>query len=276
MKSCPTCKKTFADDTLSFCLEDGTPLDSVSAAANDPEATIVSSDSEVTVISPQRREPQPAQPAAPRQQQPTIAAPQFSTPYAQSYAAPPKQRSALPWILGLVAVGVLLIVGIVVVIAVIPMVLNSNKQTNNRPTPTPRRDGNATPTPKSTPSDNESDVPTDPDEVSAQLKKLEREWTEANIKGDKDALERILADDYVGGEDSHTKQEYLDKLEAETDVESWDLQKLTVEQNGKRATVHGFLIQETSNGTERYEFTDQFVWRDHRWQATGSETTRVK
>lgn len=34
MKRCPTCNRSYADNTLSFCLEDGTRLD-------DPEATVV-------------------------------------------------------------------------------------------------------------------------------------------------------------------------------------------------------------------------------------------
>src|SRR2546425_3922642 len=39
MKRCPNCKRTFADDTLSFCLDDGTPL--VAAARPDSEETLV-------------------------------------------------------------------------------------------------------------------------------------------------------------------------------------------------------------------------------------------
>lgn len=35
MKRCPTCNRSYADDTLKFCLQDGTELD-------DPEATVVS------------------------------------------------------------------------------------------------------------------------------------------------------------------------------------------------------------------------------------------
>lgn len=37
MKKCPICKRTYSDDTLSFCLEDGTLL----SAAYDPEDTLV-------------------------------------------------------------------------------------------------------------------------------------------------------------------------------------------------------------------------------------------
>jgi hypothetical protein len=37
MKRCPTCNRSYADDTLSFCLEDGGPL----AFERDPEATVL-------------------------------------------------------------------------------------------------------------------------------------------------------------------------------------------------------------------------------------------
>src|SRR5260370_32729369 len=36
MKRCPQCNRTYTDDALSFCLDDGSPL----AAAPDPSATV--------------------------------------------------------------------------------------------------------------------------------------------------------------------------------------------------------------------------------------------
>jgi ketosteroid isomerase-like protein len=45
MKRCPTCQRTYTDDTLRFCLQDGAPLITEtqgSAAVPDPEATVVS------------------------------------------------------------------------------------------------------------------------------------------------------------------------------------------------------------------------------------------
>jgi len=120
------------------------------------------------------------------------------------------------------------------------------------------------------------DAPDDEDEAKSQLTKVEEEWTEANVKGDKGALERILAEEYVGGPSSHTKREYIDKLTPDPSIKSWELEDLTVDQSGNRATVHATLRNETEKGTEAYEFTDKFVWRDHRWQAVASKTTRVK
>jgi ketosteroid isomerase-like protein len=42
MKRCPTCRRTYADDTLRFCLEDGTPLDAA-APLNSDETLLMDS-----------------------------------------------------------------------------------------------------------------------------------------------------------------------------------------------------------------------------------------
>jgi SnoaL-like domain len=42
MKRCPTCRRTYADDTLRFCLEDGTPLDA-DAPLNSDETLLIDS-----------------------------------------------------------------------------------------------------------------------------------------------------------------------------------------------------------------------------------------
>jgi hypothetical protein len=40
MKRCPTCQRSYTDDTLNFCLEDGAPLKSVSRASLDETLTL--------------------------------------------------------------------------------------------------------------------------------------------------------------------------------------------------------------------------------------------
>jgi hypothetical protein len=209
----------------------------------------------------------------------TVDIQQFNAPNAQSYVPPPKQSSKAPWIIGLLLLLLILIGGAIAAAIFIPPMLRANVN-DNKPRPTPTRSvGNATPTPivKSTPDDvEENDVPNDDDEVLAQLHKLEQEWTQANIKGDKQVLERILAEEYVGGPTAHSKREYIDTLKPDPEVKSWELKDLTVEQDGDRATVKGTLTQETTKGTETYDFTDKFVWRDHRWQAVSSKNGPVK
>jgi hypothetical protein len=48
MKRCPTCQRTYADDTLAFCLEDGSTLLSESAKPFDLPATLIIPDPRTT------------------------------------------------------------------------------------------------------------------------------------------------------------------------------------------------------------------------------------
>lgn len=56
MKSCPTCNRTYGDDTLRFCLEDGTPLadarQSQVTVAAEPPPTLVYPAAPATSVSP--------------------------------------------------------------------------------------------------------------------------------------------------------------------------------------------------------------------------------
>jgi hypothetical protein len=120
MKRCPQCNRTYTDDALSFCLDDGSPLVSASAPSSfDPSATIQY---------PQSRETTP---------QPTIAygpgqMPPSSTPSPQWSPMPPiapQKRSVWPWILGIGAV--LVFLGIGGVILLIALAINNANNNNN-------------------------------------------------------------------------------------------------------------------------------------------------
>jgi len=173
-------------------------------------------------------------------------------------------------------------VGIIVGIAVAMQQYKNSSPNGNRdfplPTPSASQTEEPSPSPVESPSIEVSDVPTDVDEVKSDLQDLEEQWTEANIKGDKVALARILADDYSSGtgSDRHGKRQYVNELEPDTTVTDWSLSDLNVTLTGERATAHGVLTQETTKGTRIIRFTDTFVWRDHRWQAIGSVTTQVQ
>ncbi len=62
MKRCPTCQRTFTDDTQKFCANDGTPLVN-DEPAFDPEATVMS-------LSSQLASEEPSSPSPPSPQQP--------------------------------------------------------------------------------------------------------------------------------------------------------------------------------------------------------------
>ncbi len=272
MKHCPNCKRSFDDDSLSFCLDDGTPLIAGSGGRADSQATLVS--------------PAPFPPMDTSSNFPTQAFSQlpgkatinvsgFNQAPSAAYAPTPPKRSKLPLVLGLTVLAFLLIGGIVAAAIFIPPMLKGTGD-GNQAKPKPSPDWKGAPTPNGSPTETASDVPTDEDEVLDQLTKLEDEWARANVKGDKGALEKILADDFTGGAEAPSKRTYIDSVTADPSIKSWDLHDLTVDQNGDRATVKGSMTEETTKGKVSSDFTDKFVWRDHRWQAVASQTGRVK
>lgn len=286
MKRCPTCNRSFDDDSLSFCLDDGSPLIGASPGRADSQETLVSPSP--SALPPETIGLPATQSYGQLPGKATVNASQFNAPPAQPYAPEPKQRPTWPWVVAILVVVLMIIGGIVIAAIVVPPMLRASGD-DKRPRPTPVRPAsNATPTwnaspeaspessPEVSPAEDADDVPDDEDEVLAQLTKLEEAWTRANVKGDKQALEKILADDYSGGANEHNKREYIDSLTPDASIKSWELKDLTVDQNDDRATVRGKLSAEKATGTEVYDFADKFVWRDHRWQAVASHTSRVK
>lgn len=80
MKQCPTCHRTYTDDTLVYCLDDG----SVLAAAYDPQATQI-------IAPPRRTDPMPTAVFLP----PTTASPQQPQAFAPS-PLPPQPAPPTP------------------------------------------------------------------------------------------------------------------------------------------------------------------------------------
>jgi len=110
--------------------------------------------------------------------------------------------------------------------------------------------------------------------VLTQLTELENEWTVANLNADKKKLDRILADDYVGQTDEgqlHSKADYLRAIQRDTSTDKWEFSDLKLTLIGDRATLSGTVTIFEKDGKRVLDFTDKFVWRDGRWQATGSQ-----
>jgi hypothetical protein len=263
MKRCSTCKRTYTDTNLSFCIDDGTPL------------TVVDPQDETTVVSPR---------------DPVTENNWNEAPYRPPAAyVPPqrKKRRVWPWVLGVGGVFALGMVAIAIA-AVMLMPRFRHTEQNNRPvTTTEQRNTNQSSNSNgigpSNPNSNANvniDVPppTDDELVMTQLRDLEHEWTLANINDDKAALDRILADDYVGRTDEgvvYGKADYIRTNERDVRVEKWDLDDLKLNLIGDRATLSGKIKYELRDEDDlKFEFLDKFVWRDGRWQATGSEVKR--
>ncbi|MEP6568409.1 MAG: DUF4440 domain-containing protein [Acidobacteriota bacterium] len=280
MKRCPTCNKTFSEEHLSFCVEDGTPL--VNSESPADEATVVRS-------APKDSSPISNQSGAPGSsgyQPPGSDAPPGSSNQGK--------RKVWPWIVAALAIVFVFVgLGIAMVWKIGNITrryrdmerrssfnVNSNSGTNsnsNLNSNSPNRNENNSTEEDTTP------PPTDETEVLSNLTDLEHEWTVANINADTKKLDRILADDYVGTTEGKTqgKAEYLKTIKRDTAIQKWNFEDLNVTLKGDRATLMGTLRLDVKDeqGQIRpaaFRFTDKFVWRDRRWQATGSEVFPLK
>jgi hypothetical protein len=253
MKHCPTCQRTFIDDSLSFCTEDGTPLSPLA-------------DDEATRVVPNSQNPG------------SWSQPGYQPPSSQ----PARQRKNAPWIFVVILAMVL---GIVSSGIVLLLKLPSMRQRQQSVTPPPADTninantnspvyGDASRNQNANTSDPETPAPTDNKAVLADLTALEHDWTVANLNADKNKLDEILADDYVGAaSDGHMqgKAEYIDTIERDTSIEKWNFEDLKLTLRGERATLSGKIRLVNGDTEQVLNFTDRFVWRDGRWQATGSE-----
>jgi ketosteroid isomerase-like protein len=276
MKRCPTCNRTYTDQNLSYCIDDGTPLISV---AEDDDSTVVT----------------PRDPASGSSsgQQDWNAAP-YRPPGA--YVPPGgAERRVWPWVVGVGAFLMVAFIGLgVSAWLLLPHLsrtstnrndnLSSNSNANRSGQDDSRNSNSnsninsAEATADEPVANTNTDAPTNKEVVLAQLTDLEQEWTAANINADKKKLEQILADDYVGADENgqlQGKREYIRDIKRESSIERWDFRDLKVTLRGDRASLTGKIHLTIRGEEDVLEFTDKFVWRDGRWQATGSIVARA-
>jgi uncharacterized protein DUF4440 len=261
MKRCSTCNRTYTDPNLSFCIDDGTPL------------TTVASDGDETVVRPRDKEGDDSNAAA------------YQPP--GSYVPPgtdiKRSRHAWPWVVGILGAFILGILVIAIAGAIlVPRIIRSSR--NGQPRVSIKTGENSNSNAESNTNSNTSSTehvetppPADREQVLAQLRDLEQEWTVANLNADKKKLDRILADDYAGQSADgglESKAQYIRTIERDTDVEKWEFNDLKLILAGDRATLSGNITYFLRDRTVTFDFTDRFVWRDGRWQATGAELKR--
>lgn len=126
MKRCPQCNRTYTDDALSFCLDDGSPLLGTAAPPSfDPSATVQMPSSRETT-------PQPTI-AYPSQATPTPTPQPMTPPPVWSPMPPvaPQKKSVWPWVLGIGAVLVFMGIGVVILVFAIASITNNNNNNGN-------------------------------------------------------------------------------------------------------------------------------------------------
>ncbi|HWT00587.1 MAG TPA: nuclear transport factor 2 family protein [Pyrinomonadaceae bacterium] len=303
MKRCPTCQSTYTDDSLTFCLTDGAAL--FDAAAYSPQATLpdelkatLPNQNASTLRDDAAAPPYPPPPAAlaqsPAAQPGYNAQPAgWNPPSWRPAVSPPLQprrRNLTPWVAG--GLLVLLLGAAIVVWAVIASRRPPGNETanvagegnanveiaGNNSNGSPRNQNRNRNNNRATTEDDAP--PTDPNLVLSQLTALEYEWNDANIKGNKAAVRRILADEFrgVGADGSvQNKEQLLASMKPEPMIKSLKLSDLKISLAGDTVVLTGLNTATSTRGQVlKFRFTDTFLWRDGRWQAISSQASQVK
>ena len=116
--------------------------------------------------------------------------------------------------------------------------------------------------------------------VEQALIQMEHDWTDAALKKDASALDKILADDWVGqgSTGTSTKAQALAELKSgDNKLDSQTLGDMKVRVFGNTAVVTGSDDEKSSykgkDTSGHWIWTDVFVKRQGRWQAAASQGT---
>ena len=124
MKRCPNCNRTYTDEALNFCLEDGTPLVGSAAERNETLRYGAPRDSNPPPTEVYRPVPSSNQAPPPMANR----APHFQPQWSPMPIAQPRKSNAVWWVLGGLAVVVVLGIGVVVILLAIASI---NSQSNS-------------------------------------------------------------------------------------------------------------------------------------------------
>jgi ketosteroid isomerase-like protein len=127
-------------------------------------------------------------------------------------------------------------------------------------------------------------VRADTPSVEQSLMQMERDWTQAGLKKDAAALDKIIADDWVAisyDGKSYTKAEVMADLKSGASAtQSIDLGPMKVRVFGDTAVVTGSDTEKSTykgkDTSGKYVWTDVFVKRKGHWQAAASQSTKVE
>ena len=113
-----------------------------------------------------------------------------------------------------------------------------------------------------------------PEQARAQLLELENHWLQ--VEDDPDALELILAPDFlhVVGAGIITKDEqlsYMRKHPASKQGTEKHFEDMHVRVYGNVGIVNGVVVAKEAGATRRTLFTDVFAYREGKWQAVSAQ-----
>jgi ketosteroid isomerase-like protein len=117
--------------------------------------------------------------------------------------------------------------------------------------------------------------------VEPELKRLENEWLNSYLRGDKQTFDRIVADDFTRTDESGkfaTKAEERALVQAPPASVSASLtnEDMHVRVYGNSAIVTGLIVSRVQGSLSfQSRFTDTFIKRGARWQVVARHYSRV-
>jgi uncharacterized protein (TIGR02246 family) len=119
--------------------------------------------------------------------------------------------------------------------------------------------------------------------IEQEIRRLEREWFDSYVRGDRAAFDRIVADDAVmtyGNGKVGNKSEAIAEIKAPADASySLTSDDVKVRVYGDTAIVTGRVTEKgTFNGrslNSQSRYTDVWVKRNGRWQVVAAQNTRL-
>jgi ketosteroid isomerase-like protein len=119
--------------------------------------------------------------------------------------------------------------------------------------------------------------------VEQALMQMERDWTDASLKKDATAMDKIVADDWIGLDfqgKSVTKAQIIAEMKSgASSSTSIDLADMKVRVFGDTAVVTGGDTEKSTykgkDSSGKYVWTDVFMKRNGRWQAVASQSTKL-
>jgi ketosteroid isomerase-like protein len=128
-----------------------------------------------------------------------------------------------------------------------------------------------------------ADARTGKNSAEQALIQLENDWSQADLDRDPAALNRILAEDWIGIDFEgrvQNKQQALQGIRSGSgSLESTVLRNMKVRVYGNTAVVTGTDTEKGEyhgkDSSGRYVWTDVFVRRNGRWRAVSSQSTKL-
>lgn len=290
MKQCPNCQTTYADDSLQFCLQDGTPLAQI--PTQNP-ANYFNTESE-TVVSPKKVEPIRFEP--PSSYQPTNE-PNWESSQPVIIEQREKKKSNTATIVVLSVLGTILLLGLGGLGAVLYF---SNKKTQvtagintapqNRPPNANATNQNtsvnlATPSPTATPTAQPTLKPEQAKAITGDVKDVVNEWKDTTENLDLDTHISQYADtvDYYKAGRVNVSKVRADRARAFAVYDSISINidnvKVTPDASGAKATVildkewNFEGAEKLSSGKVQQQLT--FSKINGRWLITGEKDLKV-